>query len=160
VERQLYGGTVTSPRELQAMQADVESLKRHRSTVEDQLLEAMGDAEPLQEEATKLLDRRHGLEAEVEELKSAVDVASGGIGSDLAVEEEARDKLAAGLPPQLLSLYESLRKKLGGVGAARLEGGACGGCHMTLPAVELDAIKHQAAEVVVRCDQCGRILVR
>jgi predicted nucleic acid-binding Zn-ribbon protein len=31
---------------------------------------------------------------------------------------------------------------------------------MKLPATELDAIKHQAPEVIVRCDQCGRILVR
>src|SRR5207237_1182931 len=80
---------------------------------------------------------------------------------ELAAEEEAaREKSAAALPPQLLNLYESLRKKLGGVGAARLEAGACGGCHMRLPATELDAIKHQAPEVIVRCDQCGRILVR
>ena len=160
VDRQLYSGTVTSPRELQALQADVESLKRHRSSLEDELLEAMAEAEPLDEDAGKLLGRRRELETEIESLQIAVDEASGGIGSELAEEEAAREKVAAALPPQLRSLYESLRQKLGGVGAARLEAGACGGCHMRLPATELDAIKHQAPEVIVRCDQCGRILVR
>jgi predicted nucleic acid-binding Zn-ribbon protein len=61
VDRQLYSGTVTSPRELQALQADVESLKRHRSSFEDDLLEAMTEAEPLDEDAGKLLDRRRAL---------------------------------------------------------------------------------------------------
>jgi predicted nucleic acid-binding Zn-ribbon protein len=160
VDAQLYSGTVTSPRELQALQADVESLKRHRSSLEDELLEAMAEAEPLDADAGKLLERRRELEHEIEGLQAAVDEASGGIGTELAEEEAARDKSAAALPSQLLSLYESLRQKLGGVGAARLESGACGGCHMKLPAIELDAIKHQAPEVIVRCDQCGRILVR
>src|SRR5690349_3206822 len=38
VDKRLYSGTVTAPRELQAMQADVASLKRHRSEIEDQVL--------------------------------------------------------------------------------------------------------------------------
>lgn len=160
VDRQLYSGTVTSPRELQALQADVESLKRHRSSLEDHLLEAMAEAEPLDENAGQLRDRHRELEKEIEGLTAALDEASGGIGGELAEKEAAREKIAAAIPPQLLSLYESLRTKLGGVGAARLEAGACGGCHMKLPATELDAIKHQAPEAVVRCDQCGRILVR
>ena len=160
VDRQLYSGTVTSPRELQALQADVESLKRHRSGLEDHLLEAMAEAEPLDEDAGRLVDRRRELEREIDGLTKALDEASGGIGGELAEKEATREKVAASIPPQLLNLYESLRTKLGGVGAARLEAGACGGCHMRLPAIELDAIKHQAPEAVVRCDQCGRILVR
>jgi hypothetical protein len=43
---------------------------------------------------------------------------------------------------------------------ARLVGNHCDGCHLTLPSMELDRIRHLAEREVVTCDQCGRILVR
>ena len=75
-------------------------------------------------------------------------------------EHDARQAAAAGIPDELLSEYDRLRKKLGGVGAARLANGSCTGCHLALPATELDRIRHQAPDAVAHCDQCGRILVR
>jgi predicted nucleic acid-binding Zn-ribbon protein len=68
--------------------------------------------------------------------------------------------LAAKLPDDLTQRYEKLRDRLGGVGAARLEHGACGGCHLALPAVELDHIRRAPPEAIIICEQCGRILVR
>ena len=67
---------------------------------------------------------------------------------------------AARLPEALASRYETLRSRLAGIGAARIVDGRCGGCHLSLPSVELDRIKHLAPDAVVTCDQCGRILVR
>src|SRR5207249_2330611 len=64
LNKRLYSGTVTSPRELQAMQADVQSLKRHQSDLEDQVLAAMQDAEPLDAELGGLEGRRAELEEE------------------------------------------------------------------------------------------------
>ena len=56
--------------------------------------------------------------------------------------------------------YERLRAKLGGVGAARLVGPRCSGCHLTLPATELDRLRKGSPDALVFCDQCGRILIR
>src|SRR5947209_3691288 len=80
--------------------------------------------------------------------------------AELATELDARGAAAAGIPEDLLSQYERLRAKQGGIGAARLVGNRCSGCHLTLPATELDRLRHQTPDVVVLCDQCGRILVR
>jgi hypothetical protein len=38
--------------------------------------------------------------------------------------------------------------------------GSCSGCHLTLPAMEVDRIRKAPADEVITCDQCGRILVR
>jgi predicted nucleic acid-binding Zn-ribbon protein len=159
VDRRLYSGSVTAPRELQAMQADVASLKRHRSEIEDHVLEAMQDREPLDAEVTALEERRAGLEAEADQLRQAILDQGKEIDADLAAELEARGAAAAGIPGDLLSQYERLRASEGGVGAARLVNGRCSGCHLTLPATELDRIRHEAPDAVVLCDQCGRILV-
>ena len=75
-------------------------------------------------------------------------------------ERSERDRLAAEVPPDLIARYEQLRTKLGGTGAARLVGGSCGGCHLQLPAMELDRVKKAPPDAIIYCDQCGRILVR
>ena len=160
VDRRLYSGTVSAPRELQAMEADLVSLKRHRSDVEDHVLEAMQDREPLDAELATLEQQRAGLDDEAEQLRQAIAAQTADIDAELATELEARKAPVAGIPEDLLSQYERLRATQGGVGAARLVNGRCSGCHLTLPATELDRIRHQDADTVVLCDQCGRILVR
>src|SRR4029077_8509576 len=72
VEKRLYSGAVTVPRELQAMEADVASLKRHRSDIEDRVLEAMQDRDPLDAEFANLSQQRSSLEAEAEQLRGAI----------------------------------------------------------------------------------------
>jgi uncharacterized protein len=160
VDRRLYSGAVAAPRELQALQADVASLKRHRSDIEDHVLEAMQDREPLDAEVATLEAQRDALESEAEQLRQAIAAQTQEIDAELDAELEARTAAAAGVPTELLSHYERLRAKEGGVGAARLVNGRCNGCHLTLPATELDRIRHETPDAVVLCDQCGRILVR
>ena len=159
VEKRLYSGEVSAPRELQAMQADVASLNRHRSDIEDRVLEAMQEREPLDAELTNLEEQRSGLEAEAEQLGQVIGEQVNEIDAELATELEAREAAAASIPDDLLGQYERLRTKQGGVGAARLVNGRCSGCHLTLPATELDRIKRGTPDTVVLCDQCGRILV-
>jgi len=160
VERKLYSGTVSAPRELQAMQADVESIKRHKSTVEDQLLELMEQREPLDAEVARLEAERKRLDADSAQLLRAITEAEVTIDVELQDEQRAREQLVGAVPDDLVSLYEELRRKLGGVGVAALVGDRCGGCHLKLPATELARIKREPPEAVLRCDQCGRILVR
>jgi hypothetical protein len=159
VEKRLYSGAVSAPRELQAMQADVASLNRHRSEVEDRVLEAMQEREPLDAELTAFAQQRSGLETDAEQLGQAIAEQVKEIDAELATELEARQAAAASIPDDLLGQYERLRSAQGGVGAARLVNGRCSGCHLTLPATELDRIKRGTPDIVVLCDQCGRILV-
>ena len=72
----------------------------------------------------------------------------------------ARAAVANDVPADLTKTYEQLRARLGGIGAARLDGNRCSGCHLTLPATELDRIRHADANALFYCEQCGRILVR
>ena len=54
VNKRLYSGTTTSPRELQAMQADIDMLHRRRSDLEDEELEVMEQRETLDAELAVL----------------------------------------------------------------------------------------------------------
>lgn len=160
VEEKLYSGSVRAPRELQALEADGGALRRHKSEVEDRLLETMEELEPLEGETDRLDAQRSELGEEAAKLQAVIDEQSAGIDTELAAEQAERDSIAARVEPNVLRLYEQLRAKADGVGVARLVHGACDGCHLQLPATELDRIKHQPPEAVIRCEQCGRILVR
>ena len=154
----LYSGSVSAIRELQCMEAEIEALTRRRGALEDELLEAMEEGEPLDARIAALGEERGRLDAEGARLHGVVAGAQAALDAELAVESDARAKAAASLPPELTTLYEQIRARSGGVGAARLVNGRCGGCHLTLPATEVDRLR-KSAGTLQRCEQCGRILV-
>ena len=160
LEQRMYSGVVSAPRELQAMQADVESLRRRRSTLEDGVLETMAEQEPLDDEVSDLDREQERLDQEGVRLRAAVAEARAAIDAELAVEESRRAEAVEGLPEDLMARYERLRARLDGIGAAPLVGGRCGGCHLSLPATEVDRIRREPPDALITCDQCGRILVR
>lgn len=160
IDARMYSGQVTASRDLQAMAGEIESIKQRVSTLEDAALEAMDEREPLDEEVEALDWRARDLAAEAERLRAAIAVNEEALGRELAQEQEARAEAARSVPPELLTSYEKLRARLGGVGAARLEHGTCMGCRLRLPASELDRLKREPPDALVFCDQCGRILVR
>jgi uncharacterized protein len=160
VEKRLYGGTVSASRELTAMSEEVEHLKARKSMLEDQELEVMEEREPLDAEVARMEVERAALTAQADDAADALVRAEAEVDREIAAASAERDAAVASVPPDLLATYEKLRARLGGVGAARLVGSSCSGCHLVLPATELDRIKKSGPDALVFCDQCGRILVR
>jgi len=159
IEQRLRSGRAGSYRDEQAMGEEAASLARQRREIEDQELEVMEALEPLDRELTALEEGADSLFEELALAREQLAIAEATIDDEAAAARASRDELALRVPPDLAASYERLRAKLGGVGAARLVGGACGGCHLQLPAGELDRLRHSAPDSVVYCDQCGRILV-
>jgi predicted nucleic acid-binding Zn-ribbon protein len=158
-ERRLYSGEVSSPRELQALQADVEQLRRRRGTVEDRELAAMEQREPLDHAIGELDAARKDLEGAAGEMQQELTRREGEIDAALAAQRAERDQVAAGIPPSFVADYERRRARARGVGAARLVGSTCQGCHLSIPATEVDRIYHQPPGTLSYCDNCGCILV-
>jgi predicted nucleic acid-binding Zn-ribbon protein len=159
VERRLYSGEVASPRELQALQADVEQLRRRQRTVEDRELGAMEQREPLDGALATVAAEWDAAEAEAARAGDALDAHERELDAALAAEQAARDQLAAGLDAGLLADYERRRARANGVGVARLVGFTCQGCHLSIPATEVDRIRREGDGAFAYCDNCGCILV-
>jgi uncharacterized protein len=159
VNTRLYGGTVTASRELQAMAADVEGLRKRASELEDRALALMEDREPFDAQVAQLDGRLGDLGRRQRDLEASLEATEAEVDADIATLSAQRPKAADAVPEPLLGTYERLRKRLGGVAVARLIGGRCDGCHLTLPAMELDRIRHESAGTLEYCEQCGRILV-
>ena len=159
VERRMYSGEVTSPRELQALQADVDQLRRHRQGLEDRELEVMERRESLDTAVADLGRRAAELDAETERLGGALGEVEGEIDGEMAVERSARDEIAATVDDGLLADYEQCRHRARGMGAARLNGNTCQGCHLSIPSVEAERIRKSPPGTIAHCDNCGCILV-
>jgi predicted nucleic acid-binding Zn-ribbon protein len=156
----MYGGSSTNAKELQSLQQELDSLGRRRSSLEDQVLARMVDAEPLDAELGSLAERRDALDAEATAATAALAEAEAAIDSELATVEGERAELAKEVDGALLERYERLRARLAGVGVARFTGRTCGGCHLTLPAAEAEQVRREARDDgVATCPECDRLLV-
>ncbi|MDP9073476.1 MAG: C4-type zinc ribbon domain-containing protein, partial [Actinomycetota bacterium] len=93
-------------------------------------------------------------------LQERLAVREGEIDREIDAVNDSRAAAAAVVPDDLLETYARLREHLGGVGAARLVGPLCSGCHLRLPASALDQMRRQPSDTLFFCEQCGRILVR
>jgi len=159
VRRRLYDEGLTSPKEAQALQADLESLERHQRSLEDEVLELMERAEPLDAQIAEVDAAIAALTSEREEQRAALAVAQAQIDAEMEALAAARDPLVAPIPSALLAEYERIRNGAGGVGVARLNGATCTGCHLGLAAAEVDAIRRAPLDAFNHCPDCGRLLV-
>jgi uncharacterized protein len=159
-QKRLDDGQVGSPRELENLQSEIESLHRRQSDLEDAELEVMEQREEIQGRL-KTLRADH---EEVSESLAAAERQRDATWADIdaeAVESKAhRAEIAATLPEGLLALYEKLRASSGGIGAAALHRGRCEGCHLQLNTTDLNRLRDAPDDDVVRCEECRRILIR
>ena len=159
VEAKMYSGEISSPRELQAMQSDVEQLRRHQRGLENRELELMETREPLDVSVNELDEQRSVLAGEIDRIRRTLTEAEAVIATEAKQEREARDEIAGGIDPALVQEYERCRNQTQGVGVARLVGMTCQACHLSIPATEAERIKKSAGNPLAFCDNCGAILV-
>jgi predicted nucleic acid-binding Zn-ribbon protein len=155
-QRRLMGGTVTNPRELSALQADVAMLRRQRDAIEDEELDAMEKIESLGPEIDASAARIAALDAEITALSERVVAARADIDREIAAEEDARSLAAQSIAAALLDAYDRMRARNGGIGAARLTGRLCQACNVQLSPGDVEEAKDAP---VPRCTSCGVIVV-
>jgi hypothetical protein len=159
-DQKLLDSGGVSPKEMTNLQHELETLKRRQSDLEDQELELM---ERLEVAESTLAAARAGQEkaqTDLERARQLRDDALADIADGTARHEAARSEIAGGVPAPLLALYERIRAQTGGTGAAMLQARQCQGCRLELYGNELSAVRNADPHEVVRCENCGRILVR
>jgi predicted nucleic acid-binding Zn-ribbon protein len=158
-DRALMAGGSVNAKQVGELQHELETLQRRQASLEDSLLEVMERREELQGQRDVELAR-------VEEMQGAVSAAQEALREQVAELDSSqheraarRDELAASLDSELLALYERLRAR-GGAGAGALQGARCGACRLEIDRGERARISAAPDDEVVRCPECGAILVR
>jgi predicted nucleic acid-binding Zn-ribbon protein len=156
----LDAGKVSSARELESLQSEVESLRRRQGDLEEVVLELMENRETVLQRRDEAAAEAGNVASSMAEVAARRDAALAEIGTQAEKAGARRTSVAGGVPDELLALYDKLREQHDGVGAAMLRRGRCEGCHVSLSTVDLNAIRTAAPDEVVRCEECRRILVR
>jgi len=153
----LYDGSVANPKELQALQADVNNLRARKARLEDEELGQMERREELEKHLPGLEAGMTDARGRMSELETSSERELVEIERSVAERRSDRERLTPEFDEELLELYEDLRAQKRGVGAAALKDGVCQGCHEKLSPLYLDRLKR--AEGIRRCENCRRILV-
>lgn len=157
--RQRLDAGAGSAKDLQGMQHELESLARRQSVLEDEELEVMERIEVAQAEVDAAERSLAEHTARLEQLRAARDEKTATATAERQEVAGGRDAVVADLSGELLALYERVRAHTGS-GAAALLQRRCGGCRLELNAVDLSRIRSAPQDEVLRCEECGRVLVR
>jgi uncharacterized protein len=149
-----------SAKDLQAIQHELASLAQRKSVLEDAELEVMERLEAAQARVGEVEGERERLTAELAEVIARRDRLVADVEDEADRERQGRANAEAGLPKDLLALYEKVREQAGGIGAARLYQRRCEGCRLELNTTDINRIRAAADDTVIRCEECRRILVR
>jgi uncharacterized protein len=158
-QKLLDSGSV-SAKQMTDLQHELESLARRQSDLEDQELELMEQLETAEATMAEARSGQEGARADRERAEQLRDDALADIAEGTTTHQAARSEAAATIPADLLTLYERIRTQTGGTGAAMLKARQCQGCRIELNGRELAAVRNADPHEVVRCENCGRILVR
>lgn len=159
-QQRLDAGAGMTSRDLTALQSEIESLARRQGALEEVELEAMERQEAAEERLASGTEKQAGMQAEVDRLTRERDDTLAELDAEQQQVTAPRAELVSSIDDALITLYDTIREKSGGLAAAELKHGRCGGCQLELNPVDLAAIEKAAVDEVVRCEECDRILVR
>jgi predicted nucleic acid-binding Zn-ribbon protein len=159
-QARLDGGTVSSAKELESLQSEVVSLKRRQGDLEEGVLELMERMEGVTATRDEARAERDTIDSEIAVVTARRDTTLAEITEAAAKAAKARAVVTAGMPADLLALYDKVRASVGGEAAAMLRRGRCEGCRESLPMAELNEIRAAAPDEVIRHEECRRILIR
>jgi predicted nucleic acid-binding Zn-ribbon protein len=155
-EQRLYSGIVKNPKELKALQQEIQHLRMQQELQEEKTLEAMDATESWQEmvqtksaellrteeawtsQSAAMLARRDQLESRQQEVQAK------------------REQLTARLDASLVNHYDKIRRTRQGRAVSKVEQSSCQWCRVILTASQLQHVR--TSTQLQTCSNCGRIL--
>ncbi len=154
-EQRLYSGDVKNPKELSDLQNEIAALGRRRTTLEDEILEAMIMLEEAESERASTESALAEVTAKWEKSQASLKKEQNELALRLNALNEQRKQYPSRIDQARLAEYEQLRQKKGGMAVAGLQQNMCLGCHLTVSAFK---VKEAQEGRLVYCGGCGRLL--
>lgn len=156
-EHRLMSGEVRNAKELEALQASIESMTRQRAQVDEAAIDALQRGE----EADAALQQQ---QLALAELEKNWQNTHGTLQQDetkykriYAQLKQQRQSLTERMTSDSLALYTQLGERKAGVAVASVQNGSCSACNMDLPTGVVSGARASEGNPVF-CPSCGRIL--
>lgn len=155
--KKLYGGSVTSSRELELIQQKVAEYKNTAGKLEDDILKLLEQDDSFGEQLAALRKRQVACEQELAALRvqaaqklREISITAEGLETELS-------EVSVQVPEEWLARYHKIAGAHYGIGISQVKNGNCGACHVSLSDMLLQKVK-RGDDVIVCCENCGRIL--
>jgi uncharacterized protein len=155
-ESSLYGGRVQNPKELQDLQKDIVSLKKHLETLEERQLEAMLIAETAEQVYQSAKSELEQTQSNLKEQNRDLSKENEALEKDLERLEHERNAILSDLESPAVTTYDQIRKQRRGIAVTTISDSACAACGTTLTLSLQQSAR--SANQLFTCPTCGRIL--
>jgi predicted nucleic acid-binding Zn-ribbon protein len=154
-EKAIYDGSVRHPADLQRRQHELQTLTGKIGEFEESELAQMEAQEQTARELSEVTSELAEREREVEQQRATDRGNAPGLAEELTAVDEERRRLAEGLAPSVLRIYErtAARRR---PAIAKVVGGTCTGCRLPLAPRLLQEARQ---DHLVTCENCERILL-
>ena len=155
-EQRLYNGSVTNPKELNALQQEVQRLRAQQNRQEEMVLEVLLATESLQETAKQKAEVLRQAEEKWAEGNAAGVTRRSQLEAKQQELQTKREQFVTDIDPELLKRYEALKRSKQGRAVSKVEQNSCQWCRVILTPSEMQRVR--ASTELQTCSNCGRIL--
>ena len=157
VTTKIYGGEITSEKELTALQDELSNLDSKIEGLEDSLLSAMVDYDRY-EEGVKKSEKNLSTVLQKRKIQlESITAEKGKLEQDLIDLQILREELHTRIPPTIYTTYERLRKSKNGLAVSLMRGERCSACNISVPNTIAQTVG--TGSDILFCNSCQRILI-
>ena len=159
-QTRITNGAIADPKALSSMLDEVSHLKKRISDLEDAELEVLEQLDAAMASQETLRLRAEQVDTDLAAAIADRDRQLATLNAEMDGLRQQRTEIEPVIPGELLALYDRIGASHGGVGAAELRVRRCTGCQLEVNAADLRVFSAAAEDEVLRCEECGRILIR
>ncbi|MFL6183085.1 MAG: zinc ribbon domain-containing protein [Actinomycetes bacterium] len=159
-QQRLDTGAVSSAKELESLQHEIDSLAKRQRDLEDAELAVMERLEEAENKAAQLASEQEQLVDSTNDAERRRIEALAAIDKDAEYARMQRATVEPDISAELRALYDKLLAQLDGLSAVAIKRRRCDGCQLELTATDVGRVRAAAEDDVLRCEECRRIQVR
>ncbi|MBE9487071.1 MAG: hypothetical protein IMY82_07870 [Chloroflexi bacterium] len=147
---------IQTQKEYVAVLKEIDMAKKANNELEEQLQAKQQEISVLEQDQLEKEEELENIGGKANERSAELSELMGETDNALQKRRDARDSVAAELPPALLRKYQTLFKRRGGLALVLARNGACLGCNMKLPPQQFNSLLRVTE--IQSCPHCNRLL--
>ena len=148
--------SIKTNREYQALLKEIEEIKKANKSREDEIVTAMEETDAVENDIKARQVEADGIQKEIEVEETHLARIESELDGRISALEDQRQTITKDARQDLLSRYQFLRDKRGGVAIVSVTNAVCNGCHMNIPPQLFNELLRD--EKIHYCPICQRLI--
>lgn len=157
-EKRLYGGAISNPKEISAAEKEIAALKKQQGELDTQTLALYDSVDAARGSVQECHKSLEAVEAELRTALGQEASEKKRVEAELADLTAQREAAAGKVTDKtLMARYDTVRRKTGNTGAAKIVEGRCEACRVAVTPFVYRKLAED--KDLFSCESCGRILL-